>query len=235
MKLTMLVVLLITLLITKAANHTLVKAQMIGTPLTKEELIDLCQRPYFRKNPDRVMEDWVKRNKIAFLPTKKTIAYLESNGVPLEITGQLKNFFASRISYRVCKFEPKEGVGGNFSRRLLRQMEMARIKLRNSPGDFLYEKGFDPTIAEPNGPTQQELNQNPLVGYVIIMGDVERTEANSGKITITARLAYVSRLHQRDVITAPLIVETTLSDSEQNSAAKKIAEWSIRAVEDAVK
>ena len=39
-------------------------------PLTGDELIDMFARPIFRDNPQRALNDFIRRNKIAFLPTR---------------------------------------------------------------------------------------------------------------------------------------------------------------------
>jgi hypothetical protein len=202
-------------------------------PLTRDELVDLCKRPIFRDHPDKVLEDFIRKYKIAFLPTKRDIAYLNENGVSKSITDQLKYNFASRIMYRVCQFTASSPQDSSFTEVLNTRLEATRFKIK-TPGSLLYDKTFDPVPCPTGGLSVADLNQYPHVGYVLIMGAVDADEQNPVKRNITARLVFVSREQQAMSIVPPLTVEANGS-ADFDKVAKQIAEWSIREVENQVR
>jgi hypothetical protein len=199
-------------------------------PLTRDELIDLFRRPMFRRNPEFVLRELIQPNKVAFLPTRATVRYLNQNGVPVAITQQLKFNFASRIVYRVCDFEPVDNGGREFARVLNTTLEQRRIRFKEM-GGLLGDKVFEPVPCGPTGPTREELEFRPHTGYVLVMGDLEPNQPDPGKISITARLVFVSRVQERMSVTEPLTI--TIPDNRQAKldAASRIARWSIEALE----
>jgi hypothetical protein len=197
-------------------------------PLTPDELIFLCARPIFRDHPERVLNDFVRKNKIAFLPTKREITFLLQNGVPKSITDELKFNFASRIMYRVCEFEASKAEDRSFTQVLDTQLETTRFVLK-APGSLLFDKTFNPVTCPASGPSQEDIQQFPHVGYVLIMGAVDPDKDNPNNRTITARLVFVSKEQQKTSITTPLVI--TVKSDEFSRAARQIAEWSIRTVE----
>src|SRR5262245_7064331 len=96
-------------------------------PLTRDEIIDLFARPILRQHPEQVLNDFIRPNKIAFLPTKREIAILRNNGVPESITDELKYNFASRIMYRVCEFEASTPDDQSFTSLLNTVLETTRF------------------------------------------------------------------------------------------------------------
>jgi len=201
-------------------------------PLTRDELIDLCKRPIFRSHPDRVLDDFVRKYKIAFLPTKRDVLYLQQNGVPSVITDQLKFNFASRIMYRVCQFTSSTPADSSFTEVLNTQLETTRFVLK-TPGSLLFDKTFDPVPCPAAGPSQVDLAQYPHVGYVLIMGAVDPDENIPAKRNITARLVFVSLQQQATSIVPPLTISTS-GPAGFPEAAKQIATWSIKEVENQV-
>jgi hypothetical protein len=201
-------------------------------PLTRDELIDLCSRPIFRANPEQVLNEFVRPNKIAFLPTKREVKYLLDNGVPKIITDQLKYNFASRIMYRVCEFTVSRTEDGSFTQILNTQLETERLTLK-TPGTLLYDKKFDPVVCPSSGPTEQDLLEFPHVGYVTIRGAVDSVPGDPNKRSITARLVFVSRDQQAMSVVKPLVLDVS-STTNFPTAAKTIAEWSIHSVEEEV-
>jgi len=199
------------------------------TPLSKAELIDLLQQPIFRDNPDEVLKRFVRPNKIAFLPTRQVREELSRAGVPETILEELSANFASTIVYRVARFKPTDGLGGDFTRTLIFRLENVKFVTRGAPGHVLFGKTFNPLPTGPDGPTREELLENPRKGYVVIMGQIDTKEGNEK--TISARLAFVSVDQQLMSIAQPQRKEIAWTPSSIEQAAEEIAQWSIQEVE----
>ena len=202
-------------------------AQEQNVPLTRDELVNLCRQGF--NDPDKVLNDFVRRDKIAFLPTKKVVSFLNNNGCPARITDELKHNFASRLVYRVCKFDPPE-EGGEFARLLSRKLGEVKGLLRRQ-GDLLSDKTFDPALAHSDGMTQEELNSRPHDGFLLIMGVIE-TGSNNQR-SVTARLVFMSKVQGRTEIISPK--QLSLTNASRETIAKQIARWSIEEVENQIR
>jgi hypothetical protein len=221
------------LLIIIAACLNLINAQGSIPPLTRDELIDMCQRPIFQQNPQRVINDFIRINKITFLPTKATVKYLNDNGVPKIITDELKYNFASHIVFRICEFEPADSTSLRFTKTLNTIMEQQRMSLKEENG-LLKDKTFEPVPAGSKGPARQELLDNPHSGYVLIMGDIENQQGSQKKL-VTVRLAFISRMQALMSIAPPIKISMNNTPSSREAVAKQIVRWSIKEVEDQIK
>jgi hypothetical protein len=199
-------------------------------PLTRDNLVDVCQRPDLKEHPDLILNDFVRRFKISFLPTKQQKAYLRSNKVPDLIISELKNNFACRLVYRVCKFEPVDGIGEEFTSILNSTLETERlITQAKSDSGILRDKIFEPVPSGPTGPSSQELAKFPNTGYLLIMGEI-RNQPNSQNKTVIARLVFVSKVQERMSIAS---IEKTMANTlmSRKNIAKEIARWSIEELE----
>jgi hypothetical protein len=179
-----------------------------------------------------ILNEFIRKNQIAFLPTKHVIEELKKKRVPEMITNELKFNFASRIVYRVCQFEPVDGAGAEFTTRLNTSLERTKFEgVRGDSGHLLFAKSFDPVPAGPTGPTLEELENHPHVGYVLIMGRVDDDLQFPGKRMVTARLVFVSKVQNRMSLGPPLTKQLDNSLESMKRVADQIAEWSIKAVE----
>lgn len=201
-------------------------------PLTQEELIDLMQNPVYRQNPSWVLNDFIKVNKIAFLPTHSTIRFLRANGVPEIITRELKYHFSSQITYRVCEFRQNGTSGAGITSRLNTALERRRIELKNAQSGILSDKMFNPIPCGSTGVTPAELDQ-PHIAYVLLMGEIDQgSQANRSRVT--ARLVFVSQRQNYISITQPMTIDVVHTTQGWQDAVNRVAEWSIRAIENEI-
>jgi hypothetical protein len=203
------------------------------SPLTKEELVVLFQRQIFRDNPERVLNNFVRVNKIAFLPTKSVVRFLNESGVPRLVTDELKHNFADRLIYRVCQFTPVDGGGRQFTQKLITEMEDVKFVFREAQGSLLRGKTFDPVPAPPDGPSPSEIAENPHNYYVLVMGDIT---SQGNRKTVTARLFFLARGQPREAITRSLVINNMSNSIEsQRQIARQIGRWATTAVENEIR
>ena len=200
-------------------------------PLTRDELIDMFARPIFRDNPQRALNDFIRRNKIAFLPTRSAREYLIRNGVPEEVVKELKHNFASRIVYRVCDFEPDDEAR-QFSRTLRDEFGATRILMKADPNSLLRDKQFNPLPCGPRGLGAEEVSFH--TGYVMLLGDVGAVP-QAGHITVTTRLVFKSRTQETMIVTTPFVRTIERSTTSKNALAHEISRWAIEIVEEEVR
>lgn len=76
-------------------------------PLSYEKIIQIYRDTRITDlgERERNLQQLIRRNKINFVPTDEVKAYLRDEGVPDSIINELKSNFASKIQYRLNKFE----------------------------------------------------------------------------------------------------------------------------------
>ena len=192
-------------------------------PLTPDDLIDLSARP-------SLLDEYVRKYKIAFLPAKQDVAYLSENGVPRAVTSELKRNFASRITYRVCRFTTADPQDSSFTETLTKQFETAKLEWKHSENLF-FTNAFDPVPCGAAGPGRADLNRHPHVGYVLVMGAIDRNPQNPAKRNITAHLVFASREQPATEIVPPLIFRAH-APADSSKDAQRIESWSVKQVKD---
>jgi hypothetical protein len=219
---------LLALLVTAPEITANYKFQGNGQSLTREDLIALfLDHPSMRGDPQRAMNEIVRPDKIAFVPTKLVCDQLIRDGVPKVVADELKHLFAARIIYRVAKFEPNDAFSKTFTETLVDEVQSAKTRIR-VPGSLLAEKGFDPNPSESAGPSIDELRQFPGIGYIVILGKVV---GHGTTKSVTAHLVYMSERQHRMEIVSPIPPQSMDASSDsQKRAAKTIAEWSINSL-----
>ena len=186
-------------------------------PLTRDDLVDLAGRP------GNLLDDYITKYKIAFFPGKQDLEFLNDHGVPRDVTSKLDRNFASRIMYRVCQFTGPEDENSAFTAILNKQFETAKFDWKHSEA-LLYSKPFDPAPCGPTGPSQADLEKYPHVGYVLVMGAIDRQN-------ITAHLVFLSREEPPSDVAPPLTVPSH-GNAGFPKAATRIMEWSVKQVKD---
>lgn len=208
------------LLVVPLATET--SAQANGPkPLTKDILVRLATDSIFGKNPDWIINEWVRKLRIGFLPTRAVRAELIAAGVPDKVVASLPRQFAEKAEIRVFEFDCTRCTDSPFDRAMALEVHHAlaaeRAIINNDLRDILYGKGLNPEVHRRG--IGSDGRKIPFIG---VDGHVSTT-GNRRVLRVTA--TFENGPDVQATIAAPFAVD--LVGADLALPAKAVAAWLI--------
>jgi hypothetical protein len=197
-------------------------ASAANSLISRKQLIELCNDPELRalRNWDKkIIEEWIKPNKIGFLPTFELRKELEHDGVPRSITQLLPKQFTSNVWIHVYEFQcfncPPE-VGKDFATMIHEEMHNRRRAINRNVKDILHEKSFMEEVAKLVWTPPADKQPS-----VYLKGSLRKI---GNRFQITARMGYVSPTGSQ-VIGKNLRKTIPATNAAKEQLAATIANW----------
>lgn len=209
-------------------------AQPPRIPLSRDQLILLAKDPVLRQRPDMLMQEWIKPNKIGFLPTASVRRQLEEAGVPATITAELPRHFGSTLWLKVFEYAclgcgADSPAGRDFAQQVSNAEAAVKLRREQDPvlRTLLGGKSFDPIVEKLSAGWQPPLHQQPMA---YIHGTLER---DGETYRLTSQLSYRS-ITDAGPVGPNLAKVVPATPSALRSAAEETATWVLETLRSAL-